>query len=91
MPFARWVRSAARWVRSVSEKQLLTAAQTDVARRYGVTPPPRPTGVDLFWQKVYAPLYHRLPWSLRARVMRLMPGSHRQRWTPRAPSGGPAV
>lgn len=81
----------ARWLRRVSEHQLLVAAQTVVARRYGVAPPPPPTGVNLFWQKVYAPLYHRLPWRLRAKAMRLMPGSHRRRWTPRPPSGGPAV
>jgi hypothetical protein len=80
-----------RWVRSVSEQQLLTAAQTVVARRYGVTPPPRPTGVDVFWQRVYAPVYHRLPWRFRAKVMGLMPGSHRQKWTQRTPSRGPAV
>jgi len=80
-----------RWVRSVSEKQLLTAAHTDMAKRYGVAPPPRPAGIDIFWQKVYAPIYHRLPWTFRAKMMTLMPGSHRQQWTPRPPSGGPAV
>jgi hypothetical protein len=80
-----------RWVRSVSEKQLMTAAQTVVARRYGVTPPPRPTGADIFWQRVYAPLYYRLPWRYRAKVMRLMPGSHRRKWTRQPPPRGPAV
>jgi hypothetical protein len=80
-----------RWVRSVSEAQLMTAAQKVVAQRYGVTPPPKPAGLDIFWQKVYAPVYHRLPWKLRAKVMMRMPGSHRQKWTPRAPTGGPAV
>jgi hypothetical protein len=80
-----------RWIRNVSEKQLLTAAQRDVAKRYAVPPPPRPTGVDVFWQKVYAPIYHRLPWKLRMKVMTMMPGSHRQKWTPRTPTGGPAV
>lgn len=80
-----------RWLRSVSERQLMTAAQTVVARRYGVTPPPPPTGSDVFWQKVYVPVYYRLSWKYRARVMRLMPGSHRRTWTPRPPSRGPAV
>lgn len=80
-----------RWVRSMSEKQLLTAAQAVVAKRYGVAPPPRPAGTDVFWQKVYAPVYHRLPWKFRAKVMALMPGSHRKKWTRRAPTGGPAV
>ncbi|MDQ1667598.1 MAG: hypothetical protein QOH75_3629 [Actinomycetota bacterium] len=80
-----------RWVRRVSEEQLLTAAQKVVAQRYGVPPPPRPAGADIFWQKVYAPIYHRLPWKLRTRVMMRMPGSHRQTWTRRTPPAGPAV
>ena len=80
-----------RWVRRVSEQHLLTAAQTVVAERYGVTPSSRPAGLDIFWQKVYAPIYHRLPWKLRATLMARMPGSHRQKWTRQAPSGGPAV
>lgn len=80
-----------RWVRRVSEDQLLTAAQKVVAKRYGVTPPPRPAGLDIFWQKVYAPIYYRLPWKFRSKVMMRMPGSHRQKWTTRPPSGGPAV
>jgi hypothetical protein len=83
--------SVTRWVRAVSEEQLMVAAQTDIAKRYGVSPPPPPTGLDIFWQKVYVPVYRRLPWSVRATVMQRMPGSHRQRWTPRPPSGGPAV
>lgn len=69
----------------------MTSAQAIVAKRYGVPPPRPPAGADIFWQKVYAPIYHRLPWRFRARVMRLMPGSHRRQWTPRAPTGGPAV
>jgi hypothetical protein len=80
-----------RWVRRVSEEQLLTAAQRVVAQRYGVAPPPRPARLDIFWQKVYAPIYHRLPWKLRTRVMMRMPGSHRQTWTRRTPPAGPAV
>jgi hypothetical protein len=83
--------AVSRWVRGVSERQLLTAAQDVVARRYGVPPPPRPRGVDVFWQKVYAPLYHLLPWRVRAKVMARMPGSHRRKWTARPSSGGPAV
>jgi len=80
-----------RWVRAVSEEALMVAAQTDIAKRYGVSPPPPPAGLDLLWQKVYVPVYRRLPWSVRVQVMQRMPGSHQQRWTPRPPSGGPAV
>jgi hypothetical protein len=80
-----------RWLREVSEAQLLAAAQRTVGQRYGVLPAPPPKGLDLVWQRVYVPVYRRLPWAVRARVMRRMPGSHQQRWTPRPPSGGPAV
>jgi len=80
-----------KWVREVSEAQLMAAAQRTVGQRYGVPPAPLPRGLDIFWQRVYVPVYRRLPWSVRARVMRRMPGSHRQRWTPRPPPGGPAV
>jgi hypothetical protein len=65
-----------RQVRVVSERQLMTDAERTIAARYGTVPPRPPKGVDIFWQKVYVPLYHRIPWSLRTRVMRLMPGSH---------------
>jgi hypothetical protein len=88
---ARWVRLFARWVRAVSEKQLLTAAQVEVARRRGAPLPPPPRGVDLFWQKVYVPIYHRLPWKLRSKVMLAMPGSHRQTWHTPDQVKGPAV
>jgi hypothetical protein len=80
-----------RWVREVSEAQLMAAAQRTVGQRYGVPPAPAPRGLDIFWQRVYVPVYRRLPWGVRAQVMRRMPGSHQQQWTPRPPSGGPAV
>ena len=83
-------QSFPRWVRSTSEHHLLMVAQAAVARRSGLTPP-KPRGVDIFWQKVYAPLFYLLPYPLRAKVANAMPGSHRRTWTPQAPSGGPAV
>ena len=80
-----------RWVRKVSEQQLMTAAQTKVARRYGLAPPPHPTGVDVFWQKVYAPVFHALPGRLRANVAATMPGSHRRTWHQPAQASGAAA
>jgi hypothetical protein len=80
-----------RWVRAVSEKQLMTAAQTKVAKRYGLEPPPRPSGGDLFWQRVYAPVFYALPVGLRDRVAATMPGSHRRTWHPAAQASGPAA
>lgn len=81
----------ARWLRAVSERQLLVAAQRDLAQRYGAPLPPQPRGLDRFWQRVYVPAYRRLPWALRARVMRAMPGSHRRTWHRPEEGKGPAV
>jgi hypothetical protein len=81
----------ARWLREVSEHQLLVAAQRDVAARHGTTPPRPPRGVDRFWQQVYVPAYHRLPWRVRSTVMRALPGSHRRTWHRPEQGSGPAV
>ena len=83
--------SFARRLREVSERQLMTAAQRDVAGRYGTLPPLPPRGVDRFWQRVYVPVYHRLPWKLRSTVMRALPGSHRRTWHQPDQGSGPAV
>jgi hypothetical protein len=80
-----------RLVRSMSEKQLMAAAQREVALRYGAPLPPRPRGLDVFWQRIYVPVYHALPWTLRAKVMTRMPGSHREVWHPPPQARGPAV
>lgn len=72
----------ARWLRRNAEHYLLVAAQDRVSRRYDVAGPRRPSGpAGLFWLRVFVPVYARLPWRLRSRVLRAMPGSHRQKWT----------
>jgi hypothetical protein len=69
------------WLRRNSERFLLAAAQADLARQVGRSPPLRPTGpAALFWRRVFVPIYRRLPWSTRRRIMSRMPGSHRRRW-----------
>lgn len=83
-------RSFARWLRSTSEHHLLVVAQAKVARKNGLVPP-KPHGVDIFWQRVYAPVFYALPYALRARVANAMPGSHRQTWHPPQQHQGPAV
>ena len=80
-----------RWVRAVSEKQLMTAAQTKIAQRYGLEPAPRSSGADQFWQRVYAPAFYALPVGLRDRVAASMPGSHRRTWHRPAQASGPAA
>lgn len=83
-------QSFPRWVRSTSEHHLLVAAQAKVARKNGLKPP-RPRGAAIFWQKVYAPAFHALPYPLRAKVANAMPGSHRQTWHEPQRAQGPAV
>jgi hypothetical protein len=79
-----------RWVRSVSQQQLMVAAQTAMAARAGLATRP-PKGQDTFWQKVYAPVFHRLPHRLRDKVVAAMPGSHRRTWHTPAQVSGPAA
>lgn len=83
-------QSFLRWVRSTSEHHLLVVAQAKVARKHGLTAP-KPHGMDVFWQKVYAPAFYLLPYALRAKVANAMPGSHKQTWHTPAQVKGPAV
>jgi len=83
-------QSFTRWVRSTSEHHLLVVAQAKVARKHGLTPP-RPHGVDVFWQKVYAPVFYLLPFTVRDKVANAMPGSHKQTWHTPPQAQGPAV
>ena len=82
--------SFARWLRATSEHYLMIAAQEKVAARYGVTPPPKPRGREIFWLRVYVPLYRAVPWPVRSAIMRRMPGSHRMAWAKAQPPRGPA-
>ena len=79
-----------RWLRATSERYLMIAAQRDIAAKYGVSPPRRPRGAEIFWLRVYVPAYRAVPWRLRSAIMRRLPGSHRMTWTashrPRRPA-----
>ncbi|MGH3768250.1 MAG: hypothetical protein ACRDTX_24385 [Pseudonocardiaceae bacterium] len=80
------------WLRRNSEHYLMIAAQEHVARRHGTLPPRPPRGVkELFWLRVFVPVYRGLPWPLRHRIMQSMPGSHRQQWEPPPRPRNPAV
>lgn len=80
------------WLRRNAEHYLLVDAHRRIAARTG-TPAPRPPrgAKEIFWLKVFAPMYARLPWPLRHTIMRSMPGSHRRTWTPPPAPRGPAV
>jgi len=71
------------WVRRNSEHYLLEAAQREMAKKYlGAAPdwPAKETPAELFFRRVYVPVYRLLPWSLRRSIIRAMPGSHRRQW-----------
>lgn len=80
-----------RWVRQTSEHHLMIDAQDKVAKRLGTTRPAPPRGAEIFWRRVYVPVFHRLPAALRDTIIGLMPGSHRKSWKRPLPPKGPAV
>jgi hypothetical protein len=85
MPFSRWLRSN-------SEHFLLLEAQARAAHRHGRQGPAAPRRTrELFWRKVFVPVYRRLPWSTRRAAIAMMPGSHRQQWSPPPSRHNPAV
>ena len=80
------------WLRSNSEHYLLVAAHAKLATTLGSPPPRPPKGLkEIFWLRVFAPTYALLPWPVRNRIMRAMPGSHRRTWAPPPQPRGPAV
>ena len=80
------------WLRRNSEHYLLIAAHDQVARRHATRVPRPPHGLkELFWLRLFVPVYRALPWPVRHRIMRSMPGSHRQQWAPPPRPQNPAV
>jgi hypothetical protein len=81
-----------RWLRANSEHYLLVAAHRRLARANGGPAPRPPRGIrEIFWLRVFAPVYAALPWAVRSRIMRAMPGSHRRTWAAPPQPRGPAV
>ena len=87
------VKELSSWVRSNSEHWLLVDAQSRMAAKYGRAVPAGPKGAkEIFWLRVFAPAYRRLPWKVRSAVIQRMPGSHRQNWSSSStPPRHPAV
>ncbi len=87
------LQRVARWLRHNSEHYLLLDAQARMAARYGRPGPPPPRGAkEIFWLRLFAPTYRRLPWKVRSTLIQVMPGSHRRDWSSRVTSTqGPAV
>jgi hypothetical protein len=70
----------------------MVAAQQKIAAKYqayGLAPPRRPHGAEVFWLRIYVPAYRAVPWPVRSAIMRLMPGSHRMTWTKTQRPRGP--
>lgn len=81
-----------RWLRANAEHYLMIAAQDRVARTYGANRPRPPHGVrEIFWLRIFAPVYGLIPWSVRRAVIHLMPGSHRRSWPAPPKPSSPAV
>jgi hypothetical protein len=80
-----------RWLRATSERYLMIAAQRQLAAKYGLPPPRRPRGADVFWLRLYVPAYRAVPWRVRSAIMRRMPGSHRMTWRTGIRPRGPAT
>ncbi|MFD1237175.1 hypothetical protein ACFQ34_28160, partial [Pseudonocardia benzenivorans] len=77
------------WLRHNAEHYLLVDSQQKMSQRLG-TAAPRPAkgGKEIFWRKIFTPLYAIMPWSLRSTIMKSMPGSHRKTWAaPPTPQG----
>lgn len=80
------------WVRRISEHYLMVDAQDKVAKRLGTTRPRKPQGVvEIFWRRVYVPVFYFLPARLRDGMIARMPGSHGKSWPIEPPLRGPAV
>lgn len=69
------------WLRTNSQKYLLEATQKDIAAQYGRSGPvSKKTPQVIFWKYIFSPLYRRLPWPLKHKIISGMPGSHRKQW-----------
>jgi hypothetical protein len=83
--------SFSQWVRRTSEHHLMIDAQDRIGQKLGARRPAPPRGAEVFWRRVYVPVFHHLPKSVRDAAIARMPGSHRERWPAEPPLRGPVV
>jgi len=62
----------ARAMRSSGERALMEASMRTLGARVG-TPPPHPQA-GWFWRSVFAPVYARIPWGLKRRMVDMTSG-----------------
>jgi hypothetical protein len=68
-------------LREKSEHYLLQDAMRRLGQGVPGTVTPYEQSEGWFWRRIFVPLYRRVPWSLKARAMRLL-GMTAQGWTP---------
>ena len=79
------------WVRRTSEHHLMVDAMDRVGTKLGANTPLAPRPGELFWRRVYVPVFHLLPPRVRNGMIARMPGSHRKPWKRPPVLKGPAV
>ncbi|HEY7535401.1 MAG TPA: hypothetical protein VH878_05600 [Thermodesulfobacteriota bacterium] len=73
------------WLRKNAEKYLLEVAADEMTARYPdlCKKPYHEQGVlPFFWRNIFAPLYSKIPWGVRKRMILLSsyPGGERPHW-----------
>jgi hypothetical protein len=81
-------KSFGQWLRHNAEKYLLEAAADEMAARYPdfCAKPYRQKGlVPFFWRNIFAPIYLRIPWNVRKKMILLSsyPSGERPHWEKR--------
>ena len=78
-------RSFVEWLRKNAEKYLLETATDEMVARHPdlCAKPYRERGiVPFFWRNIFAPIYSRIPWSVRKKMILLSsyPTGERPQW-----------
>jgi hypothetical protein len=78
-------KSFGEWLRKNAEKYLLEAAADKMAARYPslCAKPYREKGIGpFFWRNIFVPIYSRVPWSIRKKMILLTsyPAGERPYW-----------
>jgi hypothetical protein len=78
-------RSFNEWLRKNAEKYLLEAAADEMAANYpdSCAKPYREKGlIPFFWRNIFVPIYSKIPWSVRKKMILLSayPTGERPHW-----------
>ena len=70
--------SLVQWLRRTSERHLMVDAMDKVGTKLGANTPLPPRGSEIFWRRIYVPMFHRLPPRMRNGMIARMPGGPAQ-------------